>query len=200
MYFMSKYDEMTINEIISNTNMQKIEQERMIKLLDLGVKYTKKSIDVWQKNFDALVKYINSAEEIKKQFKLTGRVDTKVIVEIDGKKVKIGSWLQNNKNVLMKKYQGKTKEEIQLDETIPIKDKEKMVKLLDLGVKYLDMRTSDDKWEENYNLFVEYLNSSIEAKEFSEKSFLYPEVFSRSKTSPADWAEMSLEIKAGRNL
>ena len=59
-----------------------------------------------------------------------------------------------------------TIDEIEKNIDIPERDKYRMIKLLNFGVKYI--KTRDDKWQEYYDIFVQYINSSEKIRnEFS---------------------------------
>lgn len=118
----------------------------------------------WDKNFNILVKYINSSEEIKKEFENTGRIHVDAFIIEDGEKVKIGRWLYEQRKIILKKYEDKTLKEIENDENIKEYDKYRLKKLLGLGVTKIKSMNSD--WDEKYNKLVEYLNSSEEIKEY----------------------------------
>jgi len=55
---------------------------------------------------------------------------------------------------VLKKIQGKTREEIENDETISPKEKEKIRKLLDLGIRPIEkkVRTLEEEWSFKYDL------------------------------------------------
>ena len=121
----------------------------------------------WNINFNILKEYINSSEEVREYFKRTGSIKATTKIEIDGKEEQIGNWLVYQKQNLMKKYQGKTLDEIREDENIPGKDKKRMIALLELGVSYT---TLSKKWQENFNILKEYINSSEEVREYFERT------------------------------
>ena len=84
------------------------------------------------------------------------------ISDSNGKTVNIGNWLAFQKQGLMKKYQGQTIEEIRNNPDISEEDKKRMMQLLQLGVAYAELRTQtpEEIWQENFDVLVEYINSS----------------------------------------
>ncbi|MCI9063658.1 MAG: DEAD/DEAH box helicase family protein [Clostridia bacterium] len=124
---------------------------------------------LWIKNYNILKDYINSNEEIKEYFEKTGGIPASTVIEIDGRKIKIGHWLSSQKN-FMKKYQGMTLEEIKSNKEIPEKDKEKMILLLELGVSYIQQRETQKIWRRNFKGFMQYVESSEEIKKKFEET------------------------------
>ena len=75
----------------------------------------------------------------------------------------LGQWISDEKSRgALSKARGKTREEIENDESISVKDKERILKLWDLGIRPAKERTKtpDEIWDEKYNL----LKGLLEAK------------------------------------
>ena len=128
------------------------------------LKERKKQEQSWEENFNCLIKYINSSEEVKQRFNRTGNIDRQAIIENNGKKIKIGSWLNTQKQYLLKKYQAISIEEIEKDEKIPQEAKYRMLKLLNLGVSFPEKTRELEWWDKKYELLKQYINSSKEIK------------------------------------
>ena len=176
-YVYNLYQEMT--KIVKNRKKSGINTKKADKVLkDFQIsdyiKTVRKLIEelddntyykLWIKNFDILKDYIKSSEEIRKYFEEKGKIKQSTIVEKDGKKIRIGSWLDNQRT-FMRKYQNMTIDQIKEDKNISKNDKEKMVRLLELGVSYREILDIDNIWEKKFNLLVKYINSSEEIKDY----------------------------------
>lgn len=165
---MKQYFGMTIEEIKQDKSIPSINKDRMMKLLTLGVKYSKKEIP-WIKMFEQLQKLLNSDEKVRKYFNEKGVIKQDTIVETNGIVFKLGKWFQTQKQKLMRKHEGKTIEEIKQDRNISQLEKDKIIKLLELGVSY--KKTNHDReWEVKFNALEKYINSDKQIeKNFKEK-------------------------------
>ena len=169
-YTMKKYQNMSLEEIMQDENIPKEDKHRMKKLLQLGVKYSKE-LKTWEEWFILLEEYINSSNKIKEKFERTGNISEAILIIKDGKNINLGHWLKRQRQSLMRQYQSMTVEQIKKDENIPIEDKEKMIKLLELGVSYsqYEGNTYDGQWKQMFQLLEKYINSSAEIKKNFEK-------------------------------
>ena len=155
-------------ELIKQNNSKEIKNK--IKKKKEPIK--KDDNEKWEKNYKLLIKYINSSEDVKEHFLKTGNINLYAGIEDNEKMVNIGSWLHAQKQNLMKKYQGKTIEDIESNIDISENDKYRMKKLLQLGVSYPMIRETpyNNEWDKNLELLIKYINSSEEAKKYFEET------------------------------
>ena len=168
----------TIEEIEKDKSITKKEKERIKKLLELGIRPIEEKErtpeEQWNYNYNLLKglieakgSYYELTEEIvkeeQKKLRESGLITKGVKIQVDGKQINLGQWVavQKGKGVL-KKAQGKTIEEIEKDESITEKEKERIKKLLELGIRPTEEkeRTPEEQWNYTYNL----LKGLIEAK------------------------------------
>ena len=170
-HLLKKYENITLAEIENDEKIKEYDKYKIKKLLELGVSKAKNIEEYnmleWDEKFDALVKYINSSEDIKKYFNKNGGININTKVKINGINYHLGKWLSVEKQNLMSQYQGMSIEQIENNKEIPQKDKRKMLKLLNLGVSYCNQNI---KWDEVFDLFIKYLNENPKDKEYFSKT------------------------------
>jgi len=137
---MPKYYGMTVEQIRDDNTIPIEDKRKMLILLKLGVGYLKKSpqelLNEWYQNFDAAKKHIDESPKNRKEFEKYGTIITAGKVALYGKTFHPQKWMDTQRNGIMKKYQGRTRDDILSDKKVPQEDKWKMMLLLDLGVKY----------------------------------------------------------------
>ena len=85
--------------------------------------------------------------------KKNGNISQRLKLKNGEQEYKIGIWVGTQKRML-NKYRGKTKEEIEQDETLEPEEKRRVLTLLDLGISPTEERelTPEEIWNEKYNL------------------------------------------------
>ena len=120
----------------------------------------KRKNNLWEIRYEQLVEYIMSSEKIAELIKEYGYInENKLNIDKDENLIKLIRWIQSQRVGFMKKYQYKTVSEIEEDENISAKHKDRMIKLLQIGIRYSSSKLS---WEESYKILSEYINSSQE--------------------------------------
>ena len=174
-----------------------MEKRRVLELLDLGVSYTEDKLpkEIWNEKFELLKGLLEAkgeylgltAEEIKKvqkQFKENGFIPKSLKLKKDGKNVLIGNWLIIQRSKILNRYRGKTPEEIEDDEVIDEEEKRRVLELLNLGVSYIEDKSTEEMWNEKFELLKglleaegEYFGLTAEKvkkvkKQFKEKGYI----------------------------
>ena len=159
----------TREEIEKEDTLSIKDKEKIRKLLDLGIKPIEKKERTpdgeWSFKYGLLKglleaegDYYGLKEEIvkKEQEKVRNsggitKYDV-VKIQVDGEIIDLGQWVASQKNQgVLKKIQGKNKDEIEEDDTLSTKEKERIYKLLDLGIKPTE-RNPEEEWNFKYDL------------------------------------------------
>ena len=106
-----------------------ITEEEKQKLIKLGVMVSEKSqnelnIEIWNKKYEALKKLLETGEKIRNST--------------------LKGWVAEQKKKLLKRYSGKTLEEIERDETISAETKRRIRLLLEIGIKVPKPKSSQE--------------------------------------------------------
>ena len=146
---LNKYRMKTQDELKLDNRIDVEEKRRVLELLELGTSYTNsrqatQPEEIWNINLELLKGLLEANEEYlgltikevenaKKIFKKNGYVPQDL--KIKGQFKNIGKWLDTQRQIL-KKYRGKTQEEIENDESIDKEEKRRVLELLELGVSF----------------------------------------------------------------
>ena len=168
---LNKYRGQTSEEIKNDESIDKEEKRRVIALLELGIinakERTQTPEEIWDEKYELLKglkeakgSYYNLNEEevkreqekIRKQGGITQSL--KIQVSEREKTISLGVWVDTQKQNILKKYRGKTLEEIKNDESIHREEKKRVIALLELGIINAKERTqtSEEIWDETYEL------------------------------------------------
>ena len=173
---LNKYRRKTLEDIEKDNGIDKEEKRRVLELIKLGVSFTedKNPEEIWNEKMEMLKglkvakgEYLRlTAEEVKniqKQFKEQGTIKKSLGLKKEGhsEPIAIGYWLADQRQML-KKYRGKTKEEIKKEEGINEEEKRRVLELLDLGVSFIENNANNP--EEIWNEKLEFLKGLLDAK------------------------------------
>lgn len=154
-----------IEERKTEKSPEELQEEKELKerLAEVGIVYIKLKTneEKFQERMKEYNEYRKLTEEEKKKYKNRKSIEL---------------WKKNLQFGFMRKYQGMSKEEVENDPNIPPKDKKRMVQLLDAGVEYLNTKEeyTDNIWQENFDMFIKYINSSEEILEKFKKTGTIP--------------------------